>query len=33
MEVENLNEADFKSLTSWLMTNTKDKELTVLMAQ
>ena len=26
-------ESDFKSLTQWLMANTKDKELTVLMAQ
>jgi len=26
-------ESDFKTLTSWLMANTKDKELTVLMAQ
>jgi len=26
-------ETDFNSLTQWLMTNTKDKELTVLMAQ
>ena len=26
-------ESDFNSLTRWLMTNTKDKELTVLMAQ
>jgi len=32
--VENVaNENDFESLTRWLMTNTKDKELTVLMAQ
>merc|ERR1719440_1154467 len=31
--VENMNESDFPSLTQWLMTNTKDKELTVLMAQ
>ena len=27
------SESDFNSLTQWLMTNTKDKELTVLMAQ
>ena len=26
-------EADFPTLTQWLMANTKDKELTVLMAQ
>ena len=32
--VENVaGESDFPSLTQWLMANTKDKELTVLMAQ
>jgi len=32
--VENVaGESDFASLTQWLMANTKDKELTVLMAQ
>ena len=32
--VENVaSESDFNSLTRWLMSNTKDKELTVLMAQ
>jgi len=34
MPVENVaGESDFNSLTQWLMANTKDKELTVLMAQ
>merc|ERR1719440_633354 len=34
MNVEDVaKESDFASLTSWLMANTKDKELTVLMAQ
>lgn len=34
MQVENVaGESDFASLTCWLMANTKDKELTVLMAQ
>jgi len=34
MKVEDIaNESDFNSLTQWLMANTKDKELTVLMAQ
>jgi len=33
-QVENVaGDSDFPSLTQWLMTNTKDKELTVLMAQ
>merc|ERR1719284_1827802 len=31
--VEDMNEADFMTLSRWLMTNTKDMELTVLMAQ
>ena len=34
MQVEDVaGEADFNTLTRWLMINTKDKELTVLMAQ
>merc|ERR1719163_1660182 len=34
MAVEDVaGESDFNSLTQWLMANTKDKELTVLMAQ
>merc|ERR1719387_3432063 len=34
MQVENVaGESDFHSLTRWLMSNTKDKELTVLMSQ
>ena len=34
MSVEDVaGESDFNSLTQWLMANTKDKELTVLMAQ
>jgi len=33
MSVENMNESDFNSLGQWLMSNTKDMELTVLMAQ
>mmetsp|Transcript_36610 Transcript_36610/g.78107 ORF Transcript_36610/g.78107 Transcript_36610/m.78107 type:complete len:336 (-) Transcript_36610:209-1216(-) len=31
--VENISESEFITLGRWLMTNTKDKELTILMAQ
>lgn len=32
-QVENMEEADFMTLGRWLMSNTKDMELTILMAQ
>ena len=31
--VENMNDSEFLTLTRWLMTNTKDMELTILMSQ
>ena len=33
MAVDSVTDSEFNSLTQWLMSNTKDKELTVLMAQ
>jgi len=33
LKVEKDDQVDFNTLTTWLMANTKDKELTVLMAQ
>jgi len=33
MPVENDNESEFETLSRWLMSNTKDMELTILMAQ